>query len=166
MWASAGHLCRCQTTQGWFFFYLTTLTAQLLSKGGLDIKMHHVSFPLPCGEQEREPSEAAHPCLPCCLSLSQSRPAWAWRACVTCRHLLWFGLSWQEQLRIEEPCDCRISTKSVLFATVIVLETTLLSILSKSIPKFYLIGRSGAGMSWCLWVSPPASGTNKTSSTK
>lgn len=83
-----------------------------------------------------------------------------------CRHLLWFGLSWQEQLRIEEPCDCRISTKSVLFATVIVLETTLLSILSKSIPKFYLIGRSGAGMSWCLWVSPPASGTNKTSSTK
>lgn len=83
MWASAGHLCRCQTTQGWFFFYLTTLTAQLLSKGGLDIKMHHVSFPLPCGEQEREPSEAAHPCLPCCLSLSQSRPSWAWRACVT-----------------------------------------------------------------------------------
>lgn len=34
-----------------------------------------------------------------------------------CRYLLCLGLSGQEELRLAEPWDCRIITKSVLFAT-------------------------------------------------
>lgn len=65
-----------------------------------------------------------------------------------CRHLLCFGLSWQEQLRLEEPCDCRINTKSVLFATVIFWETTFPSILSKPIPYLNFALWAEAVLAW------------------
>lgn len=54
-------------------------------------------------------SDAANLFLPCCVSLSHP-------SCLKvegtspCRHLLCFGLSWQQQLRFEEPWDCRKST--------------------------------------------------------
>lgn len=79
MWASAGHLCHCQTRQGCFFFHLATLTAQLFSKGGLDIKIHHVSFPL-LWRGSRRKSPVSLPVSACHVV----RPSHIrWRACVT-----------------------------------------------------------------------------------
>lgn len=152
MWASADHLCHCQTTQSCFFFHLATFTAQLLSKGGLDIKIHHV-FLLFWEEQEREavmlPICSCHAVCP-----SHIHPAWRWRArhpAGTCCALGSHGNnSWDlkspgiaEKAQVRPICCSNCSRERV----------SMNSQQINTLPKFGLMGKSSAGTSWRLWVS-------------
>lgn len=111
-------------------------------------------------EQQKEASEAASLCLPCCVSLSQRHPAWRQRPHVT---LQASAVLWALMRRVAEAwrvLRLQDRAKSVLFTTAAIWETKVPWIPSKSMPFHNcIIGKSGAGMSWRLWVSPPAGGT-------
>lgn len=108
------------------------------------------------GQQEKESSELASLCLPCCASLSHQMKGMCHPA-GTCYAL---GSQGKRSWDLQSP---EIAEKSPSLSYLLQQLRYRVSMNSQQInnfSSFCLIGKSGVGMSWCSWVWPPARGTS------
>lgn len=156
MWASTDHLRHLWITQGCSHFHLDTLTAQLLSKGGLAIKISISLLPTLGGSSRNSPGARKSVPAMLCLPTTEAILHEGQGHVSPCRHLLCLGSHRKVSWGLKSPVIAGESQACLIYHC----SSSRNQVITNSqqiytLPSFCVVGKNGADMCWCLWVFSP-----------